>query len=106
VTYPEAMALGQPEVVAISGSLNTMDLKTALAVLDAAWVAASQTLIFNFLSDRTGPGALPQQQPARRLPTMELLDWAMRQTWAVQFRQDYFNHGHDATIVMHKPAER
>lgn len=103
VTHPETMALGDPQIVAISGSLNTMDEDTAFAVLDAAWEAASEALIFNFLSDRTGPGAVPQQYPARRLPTMALLDWAMARTWSVQFRQDYFDHGHDGTILMKKP---
>jgi SAM-dependent methyltransferase len=102
VTYPEALALDEPQVVAISGSLNTMDNRTALSVLEAAWEAAGETLIFNFLSDRTGPRAQPQAPPVHRLPTMELLAWAMRKTWAVQFRQDYFDQGHDATIRMDK----
>ena len=66
VTHPQTLALGEPDVVAISGSLNTMDYRTALRVLDAAWDAARETLIFNFLSDRTGPGAIKQQAPARR----------------------------------------
>jgi SAM-dependent methyltransferase len=102
VTHPQTLAIGEPQIVAISGSLNTMEFKTALRVLEASWAAASETLIFNFLSDRTGPRALPQQAPARRLPTMKLLDWAMSRTWAVRFRQDYFDQGHDATIRMDK----
>jgi SAM-dependent methyltransferase len=105
VTYPQAMAMGEPDIVSISGSLNTMDKRTVMAVLEAAWQAPRETLAFNFLSDRTGPGALPQKYPARRLPTVELIDWAMSKTWAVQFRQDYFNHGHDATIVMDKVGD-
>ena len=102
VAEPDALAIDEPEVVAISGSLNTMDWSTALSVLEAAWHAAGESLIFNFLSDRTGPRALPQQQPARRLPTLELMDWALARTWDVQFRQDYFDQGHDATILMRK----
>jgi len=102
VTHPETLAIGEPDIVAISGSLNTMDYKTALRVLEAAWKAAGETLIFNFLSDRNGPKALKQQYPARRLPTVKLFDWAMNRTWAVRFRQDYFNQGHDATIRMDK----
>jgi SAM-dependent methyltransferase len=103
VTDPRGLAIGDPQIVTISGSLNTMDEATALAVLEAAWEAAGEALIFNFLSDTTGPGAFPQQAPARRLPTMTLMEWALHKTWAVQFRQDYFPHGHDATILMQKP---
>jgi SAM-dependent methyltransferase len=102
VTHPRTLSLGEPQVIAISGSLNTMRKRTALAVLDAAWQAAGETLAFNFLSDRTGPDAVPQQQVVHRLPTLDLLDWALARTWAVQFRQDYFDQGHDGTIVMHK----
>jgi SAM-dependent methyltransferase len=105
VTHPETLAIGAPQVVAISGSLNTMAARTALSVLEAAWEAAGETLIFNFLSDRTGPRAQPQFRPAHRLPTLELLDWAMRKTWAVRFRQDYFDQGHDGTIRMDKPED-
>lgn len=98
------LAVGGPQVTLISGTLNTMDDDTALRVLDAAWVGCGETLAFNFLSDRCGPGATPQDHPARRLPTMRLLDWAFTQTPDVVFRQDYFAHGHDATIVMKKPG--
>ena len=93
---------GRPQIVAISGTLNTMDDEAVMTVLESAWEAASQTLVFNFLSDCCGPKAPPQFDAARRLDTIGLLRWAMRQTWAVQFRQDYFEHGHDATIVMRK----
>jgi SAM-dependent methyltransferase len=102
VTQPHLLTTGQPQVIAISGTLNTMDDLTALRVLKDAWDAAGQTLIFNFLSDRAFKAAPAQNGPARRLDTMALLDWATRQTPSVQFRQDYFRHGHDATIAMNK----
>jgi SAM-dependent methyltransferase len=98
-----SLAIGKPQVICISGALNTMDDATVLAVLENAWSATSQTLMFNFLSDRAGPMAPLQDTIARRLDTMRLLDWALSHTWSVAFRQDYFNHGHDATIAMHKP---
>lgn len=104
ITEPALFSHRQPQVIAISGSLNTMDDSHVLSTLDAAWSRCGQALIFNFLSDRTGPGAKPQQYPARRLSTTVLLDWAMDQTWSVQFRQDYFAHGHDATILMKKDS--
>ena len=102
VRQPELLALDAPDVVAVSGTLNTMDLDTALTLLENAWLGCRQALIFNFLSDREGPQAPPQEYPARRLPTMKLLDWALDQTPSVQLRQDYLPHGHDATILLQR----
>lgn len=96
------LATDRPQVVTISGTLNTMDLPTALRVLDGAWAGCSEALAFNFLSDRASPEAPAQEYPAQRLPTMALLDWALTQTSNVQFRQDYFAHGHDATLLLQK----
>ncbi len=103
IAQPKLLSIGNPQVICISGSLNTMTLTQALQALESAWSAAGESLIFNFLSDRAGHDAAPQTQPARRLDTFKLLDWAMRQTPVVAFRQDYFEHGHDATILMRKP---
>ena len=105
VAEPDLLATDSPDVVVISGSLNTMDVDVAMRVLAGAWRGAGKYLVFNFLSDRTSPRAVPQQHPARRLPTMQLLDWAMGQTPAVRFRQDYFRDGHDATILMSRDPE-
>lgn len=104
VTDASLLSRGDPQVICISGALNTMTFDQAIGVLASAWAAASEALMFNFLSDRAGPGAASQTGPARRLDTLKLLDWALRQTWAVSFRQDYFEHGHDATILMRKPG--
>lgn len=105
VRDPDALGAGlaadqRPDVVAVSGTLNTMDWPTARGVLEAAWAGCTDTLVFNFLSDRCGPGAPVQLDPAVRLPTDAVLDWAWSQTWNVTFRQDYFDHGHDATVRM------
>ncbi len=102
VADPSLLRLGQPQITLISGTLNTMGDDTALRVLDAAWAGCSEALAFNFLSDREGQLAVKQEYPARRLPTMRLLDWAFTQTPDVTFRQDYFPYGHDATITMRK----
>lgn len=102
VARPKLLKTGRPQVIALSGALNTMDEPTAVAVLDAAWWAAGQSLIFNFLSDLAWKPAPPQDGPARCHNTLKLLEWALRQTSAVQFRNDYFKHGHDATILMRK----
>lgn len=106
VADPSLLAIGSPQVVTISGTLNTMDESTSMRLLAAAWGATSEALIFNFLSDRCGPRATPQAYPAHRLPTMKLLDWAFTRTPDVQFRQDYFLHGHDATILMRKAEQK
>ncbi|MFW6059682.1 MAG: class I SAM-dependent methyltransferase [Phycisphaeraceae bacterium] len=102
VSDPSLLRLGDPQAIVISGTLNTMNNRTVRRTLEAAWDAAGEMLLFNFLSNRTGPDAPPQGKPARRLDTMWLLDWALSRTWAVQFRQDYFDQGHDATILMRK----
>ncbi len=41
---------GDPQIVAVSGSLNTMTDAQVFATLEAAWAATSETLLFNFLS--------------------------------------------------------
>ncbi|MEM9884023.1 MAG: hypothetical protein AAF800_14010 [Planctomycetota bacterium] len=102
VRDPSLLATGWPDITAISGTLNTMDAEAVFAVLGGAWAGCGEALLFNFLSDRPGPGATPQQDPARRLPTLALLDWALDQTPYVQLRHDYFAHGHDATVVMRR----
>ncbi len=97
------LATGNPQVIAISGSLNTMSDEHLFAVLDAAWSTATETLIFNFLSDRHVPRVhVREDGPARRFDTMRMLDWATARTPYVNFRQDYFTGGHDATILMRK----
>ena len=104
VTDRDLLAIGPPEITVISGTLNTMKYGPAVKLLDHAWAGCTQTLAFNFLSDRCDPRAPRQAYPARRLPAMRLFDWALKKTWDVRYRQDYFPFGHDATIVMHKHA--
>jgi len=102
VSDPAVLSLGDPQVICISGALNTMTDEQVFATLESAWRATRQTLIFNFLSDRADRAAPPQSSPARRLETLRLLDWALGRTSSVRFRQDYFRGGHDATILMRK----
>jgi len=103
VNEASLLAIEDPQIVLISGTLNTMDYDMAVGVLQAAWDASGEALIFNFLSDAAGPLAVPQKYPAKRLPMLRLLDWAAKQAGGnVQLRQDYFPHGHDATILMRR----
>lgn len=99
---PALLATGRPDVIVISGSLNTMSDTQAMTVLRNAWRSTSDVLMFNFLSSSCGPGAPLQDTVARRLDTHALLRWAMEMTPYVRFRQDYFRDGHDATIFMSK----
>ncbi len=101
---PQLLRTDNPQIICLSGTLNTMTDQQAFTLLANAWDATEQTLIFNFLADTCHRDAPLQDHFARRLPTFKLLDWAMQQTWQVVFRQDYFDLGHDATIVMQKPS--
>jgi SAM-dependent methyltransferase len=102
VADPKLLRTGDPQVVLISGSLNTMADAHVFATLEAAWAAAGETLLFNFLSDKCGPDAVPQDDFARRLNTVQLLEWAASKTSQFAYRQDYFPHGHDGTVMMRK----
>jgi SAM-dependent methyltransferase len=90
----------KPDFVCISGTLNTMDEEHARILVKAAFDAATQGVLFNFLSNR------PDEQwhdkdlgPARRFDTIRWLDWTLHLTPRVRFTQDYLD-GHDATIMM------
>ncbi len=102
VADPSLLSIGKPQVITISGTLNTMDDTTAMALLDNAWRACSESLMFNFLSTRVTTNTHEELGPARRLDPLVYLDWALQRTPAVQLRQDYFKRGHDATIKMVK----
>ena len=89
------------DTIMLSGSLNTMDEASALAVLERAWAALEGrplgALGFNFLS-----GGGEWERPDTRLPrrdTMRWFAWALARTARVIFCQHYLG-AHDATIVM------
>src|SRR5690606_18632451 len=75
IQTPGLLRFGDPQVITISGALNTMNDDLVMRVLEDAWDATSEVLIFNFLSSRAARPAPPQTGPARRLDTMKLLDW-------------------------------
>lgn len=105
VADPSLLATGDPQITLISGTLNTMTDAQVDAVLESAWQHASEALLFNFLSDRCTAKAPSQDDFARRMDTLRLIEWAVGKTPAVAFRQDYLAHGHDATIMMVKPGK-
>jgi SAM-dependent methyltransferase len=88
------------DYVCFSGSLNTLDEPKARRIVRAAFEAAHQGVVFNFLSDR--PHARWREsdmRPARRFRTLDWLDWAMTLSSRVSFSQEYLD-GHDATILI------
>jgi SAM-dependent methyltransferase len=89
-----------PDIVCISGTLNTMDEASARQFVRRAFDASKQGLVFNFLSNR--PDEVWEGKdlgPARRFDTIRWLDLALHLTPRVSFTQDYLD-GHDATIMM------
>ncbi len=93
-----------PEIVVFSGSLNTLEQERALEVLDRAWKACEEAVVFNFLSDSHRPPGGPDPGPAKRFDPVEVLEWALKRTPRVILRQDYMC-GHDATVAMLKVDE-
>ena len=100
------LSCGRPQVICISGTLNTMTDRQVTTVLESAWAATGQTLLFNFLSDLARRPAPPQSDPARRMSTARLLQWAAARTGRIIYRQDYLRFGHDATIMMTRDEGR
>jgi SAM-dependent methyltransferase len=90
-------------VIVFSGSLNTLDQAAALPVLERAWQACTEALVFNFLC--RDPRAPRHQRrweagsPVRKFDAPEMLRWAIERTPLVAYRQDYLA-GADGTIVM------
>ncbi|USN98075.1 MAG: hypothetical protein H6810_07750 [Phycisphaeraceae bacterium] len=90
------------EVLAFSGSLNTLTQEEAERVLGRAWDAIANVkggqLVFNFLSDRSRKHHEPTG-PAHRFDALRLTGWALDRATRVKLRHDYW-HGHDATVWM------
>jgi SAM-dependent methyltransferase len=96
----DALSRWDADFIAMSGTLNTMDDEKARALVKAAFDAAHQGVVFNFLSDRAGPEWIKRDlRPARRFNTADWLHWSLTLSPRVSFTQDYFN-GHDATIMI------
>ena len=89
-------------IILFSGSLNTLDERTALAVLDRAWDAVHTrtggTLAFNFLSS-AGRSWRESTGPANRFRSGQVFKWAQRASGRMLYRQDYLGP-HDATVAV------
>ncbi|MFI4883068.1 MAG: class I SAM-dependent methyltransferase [Phycisphaerales bacterium JB064] len=86
-----------------SGSLNTLDERTAMDVLDRAWDAIHAreggVLAFNFLSS-AGRKRRESTGPANRFNSIQIFKWAQRASGRMLFRQDYLG-AHDATVALY-----
>ncbi len=104
VADPSVLGMGKPDVIFFSGSLNTIAEGTAREIILAAFERAKIGVVFNFLSDECAAEIRDNDTgPARRFATLDWLQWSLRLSANVLFRQDYLA-GHDATIGILKPG--
>jgi SAM-dependent methyltransferase len=90
----------EPDYCCLSGTLNTMEEESARKLVQAAYGAAAQGVVFNFLSNRPDPRwSEGDLGPAKRFNTAQWIDWAMALSPRVSFTQEYLD-GHDATILI------
>ena len=100
IANPELLGTGEPQYTCISGTLNTMDDRTALKLVADAFAAASVGVVFNFLSNRPHARFAGRDlAPARRRDPVRWLDFALGLSSRVAFTQAYLD-GHDATILI------
>lgn len=101
VAQGAAAAPGAGTVIVFSGSLNTLDQDAALPVLERAWRACTDGLVFNFLCRLPGlRGAVSwEASPVRKFDAVEIVRWAIEHTPLVAYRQDYLE-GTDGTVAM------
>lgn len=106
VADPSLLGAGEPDFTCFSGTLNTMDDRTARKLIADAFAAAAKGVVFNFLSTRHHPRfAGRDTTPARRRDPVGWLDFALGLSSRVAFTQAYLD-GHDATIVVRHEDER
>jgi SAM-dependent methyltransferase len=100
VDDPAILAAARADLVAISGTLNTMDDRTAQRLVGNAFAAGGRGVVFNFLSGLRDPRwAGRDPSPARRYDPLQWIDFALGLSRRVTFTQGYLD-GHDATIFV------
>ncbi len=100
IANPDLLGTGEPQYTCISGTLNTMDDQTARTLVADAFAAASEGVVFNFLSSRPHARfAGRDPAPARRRDPVRWLDFSLGLSSRVAFTQEYLD-GHDATILI------
>jgi SAM-dependent methyltransferase len=100
LTDLSALGRWSADYICFSGTLNTMTETDARRVVQAAFDAAAQGVVFKFLSNRYHERWQAHDLgPASRFDTLKWIEWALEQTSRVTFTQDYLD-GHDATMLM------
>ena len=100
IANPGLLGTGEPQYTCLSGTLNTMDDPTARTLVADAFAAASEGVVFNFLSSRPHARFAGRDlTPARRRDPVGWLDFALGLSSRVAFTQAYLD-GHDATILI------
>lgn len=102
LAQPRLWSRGDPDVVVISGTLNTMSDSQVMTMLESGWRVAREALVFNFLPNHARLKVKDRPGPARRLDPIKIMAWALARTTLVVYKQDYFPSGHDATVFMGK----
>ena len=98
IAQPDLLATGAPEVIVISGTLNTLEAEQFFAVLDRAFQAASRCVLFNFLSTHHAPMHPAGDGTIRRVDPVEVFEHGLRLTRQIIVRHDYYE-GHDCTMA-------
>jgi SAM-dependent methyltransferase len=97
------------DTLLISGTLNTMELATATAVVHRAWEAIRKVpqgvLAFNFISAQDGKESAPCSNGVRRFPVFPFMYWAAQASPRVRHRDDYLI-GYDFTLFMETGEDR
>jgi hypothetical protein len=100
VTHQESMQ--GFDWLTFSGTLNAMQERNAIELIDGAFAACALGVAFNFLSDQCGRSPSKEDlHPANRFNTNAVLAHAFTLTPFVEFTQTYLA-GHDATIILRK----
>ncbi len=102
VADPDLLAVGQPEVIVISGTLNTLTGRQFYATLERAYRSADQCLLFNFLSTHHSPRFGDGGGFVVRVDPVQVFAYGLRLTNRIVVRHDYYQ-GHDCTMAWIKP---
>lgn len=102
VADPGLLRTGDPEIICISGTLNTFPEELFFRALDDAFEAAGEALLFNFLSTHHAP-RFGSDDVARRHDPVAVMRHGLPLAGTVLVRHDYFD-GHDCTMIWHKRA--
>lgn len=98
VADPGLLKVRDPEVIVISGTLNTFTDEQFYRALDDAFEVASRCLLFNYLSTYHAPRFPRSDGMIQRRDPIRVFQRGLQRTRHVIVRHDYFD-GHDCTMA-------